>query len=50
MKETIEAVLKTLNSMPVQGKNNMEKMLGCILALESLLKELRQDETDNGDE
>ena len=43
-RKTIEAVLKTLDSVTVHGKNNMDMVLGCILALEKILRE--EDEPD----
>lgn len=36
-KDTIAAVIKTLNLIEVKGKNNMDQLLGCIIALERVL-------------
>ena len=36
-KDTIAAVIKTLNQIEVKGKNNMDQLLGCIIALERVL-------------
>ena len=38
-KDTIAAVIKTLNQVEVKGKNNMDQLLGCIIALERVLTE-----------
>lgn len=35
---TIQDVLNTLNSVEVHGKDNLDKMLGVILALEAMLE------------
>ena len=34
--EKIESVIRTLNVVEVRGRQNMDRLLGCILALESL--------------
>lgn len=47
-KKTIELVIHTLNSVSVTGKNNLDMLLGSILALEKLLKEAEQEDTGNG--
>lgn len=36
MKETIRAIRTTLNSVEVRGKNNLDRLLACINALEQL--------------
>ena len=37
--DVIQYVINTLNTVKVSGKDDLQKMLGCILALESLIKE-----------
>ena len=44
MNETIKKVIYTLNLVEVHGADNMNRLLGCIQALESVLEE----EKDNG--
>ena len=46
MKQTLIAVIRTLNAVTVSGADNMNRLLGCIQALESLLKEL--EDKDDG--
>ena len=33
---TIPQIIATLNDIEVKGKDNMDKLLGCILALEAI--------------
>lgn len=48
----ISSVIKTLNTIPVAGKREMSKMLGCIAALESVVEALQKpvekEEESNG--
>jgi len=37
--EVLQFVINTLNDIRVSGKEDLQKLLGCILALESLIKE-----------
>lgn len=47
--EIIEYVINTLNTIRVSGKEDLQKVLGCILALESLIKEdTEEKEKENG--
>ena len=46
MNETIEKLIATLNLIEVRGKNNLDMLLGCILTLEQLEKELEDGEVD----
>lgn len=39
MNELLRMVVRTLNTIPVSGAENMSKLLGCINALESIMKE-----------
>jgi len=43
-KAKIEVVLKTLDTISVRGRDNIDMLLGCILALESVLKEEAKDD------
>ena len=53
-KQLLRNIIYTLNSVEVKGKENLDRLLGCINALESMLKveEIRQqkecEEIDNG--
>ena len=42
-KAIINGVINTLNQITVRGKDNMDMLLGCILALEGVLKEEAKD-------
>lgn len=48
VKKTVEAVIRTLNDIEIKGRNNMDMLLGCILALESALNQ--KEEEVNPDE
>lgn len=39
VKSTIKAVIQTLDKVAVNGKSNLDMMLGCILALERAIQE-----------
>lgn len=43
-KETILAVLRTLDTIPVSGAQNMDRMLGCIQVLRSLTAEAAEEQ------
>ena len=52
---TIQDILDTLNMIEVHGKSNMDKMLGVIMALEMLQKQIaeqnsNQTEAEEGSE
>ena len=40
MSETLKAVINTLNGVSVNGRENMNRLLGSIVALEKLLASL----------
>ena len=40
MEQTIKNIINTLNMVEVRGRDNMDLMLGAIMALESLVGEL----------
>lgn len=44
--DILQYVINTLNDIRVSGKEDLQKLLGCILALESLTKE--EKEKSNG--
>ena len=39
LKNKLKALLFTLNSIEVHGKQNLDMLLGCVLTLQSLIKE-----------
>lgn len=46
--ELIRAVIATLNSISVRGKEDLDSMLGCINALESVVAAAEVEEVPNG--
>lgn len=46
-KSMLSLVINTLNSISVKGKDNLDMLLGSILALEKLLNGEKED-TENG--
>ena len=46
--ETLKTAIRTLESLEVSGRINMEKVLGVIYALEQLSKEIEVKETEDG--
>ena len=46
MNFTIQDIIRTLNQIDVRGKDNMDKMLGAILALETILAEQNKPKED----
>lgn len=46
--EILNFVINTLNTIKVSGKEDLQKVLGCILALESLIKDTEEKEKENG--
>lgn len=44
----IVGVINTLNSLEVKGKDNLDMLLGAILALEKLLDDIKEESEDNG--
>lgn len=51
MTEILRAVITTLNSIEVRGKSNMDRLLGCINALEQTVSALEnpRDEVKEGE-
>ena len=46
--DIIQFVINTLNTVRVSGKEDLQKVLGCILALESLINDTEEKEKENG--
>ena len=49
MKEFLEQLLATLNQIEVKGKNNMDYLLGAIMAVQSALDGLKKEESEETD-
>lgn len=47
MEKTIKNVLYTLNTIEVHGKKDIESMLGCMQALEKLLRDASAQSVEN---
>lgn len=47
IRQTIINVINTLNTVPAVGRQNMEKMLGCIAALEKVVGEMGRPEKED---
>lgn len=45
-KNTIMALISTLNGIEVRGKANMDRLLGCIVTLEDALRELSESQEE----
>lgn len=43
---TIQDIINTLNQVEVRGKENMDRLLGAILALEAVLRAQNDEEKD----
>lgn len=41
--DTIKAIISTLNNIEVHGKNNLDMLLGCIMALEQMDAQMKQE-------
>lgn len=51
MKDFLTSLLQTLNCIEVKGKDNVNYLLGCILAIEGALKQMDEEnskEESNG--
>ena len=51
MKETLSAVITTLNGVEVRGKSNLDRLLACTNALEALTAAMNtenKEDADNG--
>lgn len=43
MESRIERIISTLNNIEVHGKNNLDMLLGCIMALEQIEAQMEQE-------
>ena len=49
--ETLKKVIDTLGRIEVHGKDNLDMLLGCILALEQLnIQSVKKEESENGEQ
>lgn len=48
--DTIKAIISTLNNIEVHGKNNLDMLLGCIMALEQIDAQMKQDTKEKSKE
>lgn len=49
MEEKLKAILGTLEKIDVRGRDNMDRMLGCMLTLEQMIHNLEKpEEGENG--
>lgn len=42
--ETLKKVISTLGNIEVHGKSNLDMLLGCIMALEQIDAQMKQEE------
>jgi len=49
MEDTIQKVINTLNTITVNGKQNLDRLLGCIMALERVLSEMHNKQTEDAE-
>lgn len=49
MKETLRAVITTLNGVEVRGKSNLDRLLACINALEALAAGMNTEDKEDAD-
>lgn len=50
MIDFLNNLLKSLNSIEVKGKNNMDVLLGCMVAIERAIKELDEAQEEQAEE
>ncbi len=48
-KQILEAVIRTLNLISVNGSANLDRLLASIQALETVLQDSAKGETENGE-
>ena len=48
--ELLERITYTLNTITISGKDNIDKMLGCINALESMIKVAKVQQSEKSEE
>lgn len=49
IKDALQATIKTLQTIPVTGAENMEKMLGCIRLLDTIVNNTPEKEKETQD-
>lgn len=49
MKEKLAQILRTLNQISVQGSQNLNRLLGCIQAIEQMLTEISLQDKETND-
>ena len=49
MEDTIQKVINTLNTITVNGKQNLDRLLGCIMALERVLSEMHSKQAEDAE-
>ena len=50
MKELLENLLKSLDRIEVKGKNNLDILLGCIMAIERMIAKIEAEESTGTEE
>ena len=50
MRDTLIAIFQTLNQITVQGRGNLDRLLGCIQALERLIEQIPEQSEEKGEE
>ena len=50
MVEFLETLIRTLNNIEVKGKDNIDSLLGCILAAERELAKINAEEMSDGEQ
>ena len=48
MEDFLNTLLKSLNQIEVRGRQNLDVLLGCIMAIENAIEQLPKEEEDNG--
>lgn len=43
MEDKVKRVISTLNNVEVRGKSNLDMVLGCIMVLEDVMRELSNE-------
>lgn len=47
MYNALKALKATLETIPVSGKDNLDKLLGCILTIETIMNEMEKAVAEN---
>lgn len=48
MEEFLTSLLRSLNEIEVKGKQNIDILLGCMMAIETKIKQLGEEEGEDG--